>query len=174
MSELAARYAKALYSVGPDEGTLQETARAMMEDAELWEALCSPAVQPGEKKRVLLRLPLLDGHIILQRFYGLLAEKGRMELLPEIITAFEDQDLAAHGKARCVMTCAHEPEQAELDKLREALCKLHQKSDILFEIRVDPALVGGFTLEIGGMTYDKSVRGALAGLSRQLEERRMA
>ena len=34
--------------------------------------------------------------------------------------------------------------------------------------------LGGFTLELEGVTYDKSVRGALAGLTRQLEERRMA
>ena len=36
------------------------------------------------------------------------------------------------------------------------------------------SLLGGFTLELEGVTYDKSVRGALAGLTRQLEERRMA
>ena len=35
-------------------------------------------------------------------------------------------------------------------------------------------LLGGFTLELEGVTYDKSVRGALSGLKRQLEERRMA
>lgn len=45
---------------------------------------------------------------------------------------------------------------------------------MVFEIRIDPSLLGGFTLELEGVTYDKSVRGALAGLSRQLEERRMA
>ena len=39
---------------------------------------------------------------------------------------------------------------------------------------MDPSLLGGFTLELEGVTYDKSVRGALAGLTRQLEERRMA
>ena len=44
----------------------------------------------------------------------------------------------------------------------------------LFDVRMDPSLLGGFTLELEGVTYDKSVRGALAGLTRQLEERRMA
>ena len=57
---------------------------------------------------------------------------------------------------------------------RLALCRLHHKQDVEFEVRTDPALLGGFTLEIEGMRYDKSVRGALAGLARQLEERRMA
>ena len=64
--------------------------------------------------------------------------------------------------------------EAELEKLKKALCRLHKKKDIVFDIRTDPSLVGGFTLELEGVTYDKSVRGALSGLSRQLEERRMA
>ena len=45
MSELARRYAEALYSLSSDEETLNATAQAMMGDAALWEALCSPAVQ---------------------------------------------------------------------------------------------------------------------------------
>ena len=65
-------------------------------------------------------------------------------------------------------------ELVELDKLRRALCRLHRKKDIQFDLRVDPELLGGFTLDIEGVTYDKSVRGALRRLGRQLEERRMA
>ena len=76
--------------------------------------------------------------------------------------------------ARCVVTCARAPGEEELNKLRAALCRLHHKKDIQFDIRVEPALLGGFTLDIEGVTYDKSVRGALRRLERQLEERRMA
>ena len=67
-----------------------------------------------------------------------------------------------------------ELEAGELDKLRRALCRLHRKKDIQFDLRVDPALLGGFTLDIEGVTYDKSVRGALRRLEQQLKERRMA
>ena len=174
MSELARRYAEALYAVSPDEETLKATAQAMMENAPLWESLCSPAVQAWEKERVLARLSILDGHGLLFNFYRLLAEKGRMALLPDILEAFHDRALAQRGAARCCLTCVHPPEKAELDKLRKALCRLHHKRDVVFDVRTDPSLLGGFTLEIEGVTYDKSVRGALAGLTRQLEERRMA
>ena len=67
-----------------------------------------------------------------------------------------------------------ELEAGELDKLRRALCRLHRKKDIQFDLRVDPELLGGFTLGIEGVTYDKSVRGALRRLEQQLKERRMA
>ena len=174
MSELAHRYAEALYSLSSDEETMNATAQAMMGDTALWEALCSPAVQAWEKERVLARLSILDGHNLLFHFYRLLAEKGRMVLLPDILEAFHDKALAQRGAARCRLTCVRSPEKAELDKLRQALCRLHHKQDVAFDIRTAPSLLGGFTLEIEGVTYDKSVRGALAGLTRQLEERRMA
>lgn len=174
MSELARRYALALYSVCPDEQTLEQTAHVLMDDATLWQILCSPAIQGQEKARVLARLPVLDGHGLLLNFYRLLAEKGRMTLLPEILEAFNEEVLRQKGMARCRLSCVRAPDAAELDKLRRALCRLHHKQDVIFEIRTDPSLLGGFTLEIEGVRYDKSVRGALSGLGRQLEERRMA
>ena len=75
---------------------------------------------------------------------------------------------------RCRLTCVRRPGEEALEKLKKALCKLHKKRDIVFDIQIDPSLLGGFTLELEGVTYDKSVRGALFGLKRQLEERRMA
>ena len=76
MSELARRYAEALYDLSPDEESLRATAQAMMADAALWESLRSPAVQAWEKEHILARLPVLEGHGLLLRFYCLLAEKG--------------------------------------------------------------------------------------------------
>ena len=156
MSELARRYAQALWQVSPDGEALERTARALMEEPALWEALCSPAVQAGEKGRVLARLPGLEEGGPLPHFYRLLAEKGRMALLPEIVEAFHGLELARRGGARCV------------------LCRLHHKKEVVFDVRTDPALLGGFTLDIEGVRYDKSVRGALGRMGRQLEERRMA
>lgn len=174
MSDLARRYAQALYGLTDDEEALRRTAGALMEDTALWAALRSPAVRAEEKERILARLPDLEGCGTLLHFYQLLAVKGRMDLLPEILDAFRDLALAQRDCARCVLTCVRPLEAAELSKLRLALCRLHHKRDILFDVRMDPSLLGGFTLELEGVTYDKSVHGALAGLTRQLEERRMA
>lgn len=174
MTELARRYAHALYGIFPDEGTLERTAGELMKDHALWESLCSPAVQAQEKERILARLPVLDGHRILLSFYSLLADKGRMALLPEVVKAFHEKALAERGAASCRMTCVREPEAEELEKLRKVLCHLHRKQDVVFDIHIQPDIIGGFLLEIEGVTYDKSVRGTLSGMFRQLEERRMA
>ena len=120
------------------------------------------------------RLPGLEEGGPLPHFYRLLAEKGRMALLPEIVEAFHGLELARRGGARCVLTCVRPLEAEELEKLRAALCRLHHKKEVVFDVRTDPALLGGFTLDIEGVRYDKSVRGALGRMGRQLEERRMA
>ena len=172
MTELARRYARALYESAP-EAALETSARQMQDQPELWQALCSPAILPEEKQRVLARLPFLEEGLLLQ-FYNLLAKNGRMALLPEIVEAFSQCKLQAQGAAKCVLRCAQPPSQQTIEKLRRALCRLHEKSDIQFEIQIDPQLLGGFTLELEGVLYDKSVRGALKGMRRHLEERRMA
>lgn len=135
MSELARRYAQALWQVSPDGEALERTARALMEEPALWEAFCSPAVQAGEKGRVLARLPGLEEGGPLPHFYRLLAEKGRMALLPEIVEAFHGLELARRGGARCVLTCVRPLEAEELEKLRAALCRLHHKKEIVFDVR---------------------------------------
>ncbi len=174
MSELSCRYAKALWPIMPDRAVLEETAGVLMGTQPLWEALCSPAVQAREKARVLERLPALDGHAVLKHFYCLLAEKGRMALLPQILEDVRDLELAEHNTARCVLTSARPLGQEELEKLRAALCRLHGRDNVVFTTRVNPALLGGFTLEIEGVTYDKSAQGALRRLKQRLEERQMA
>ena len=89
-------------------------------------------------------------------------------------SALAGLELARRGGTRCMLTCVRPLEAEELEKLRAALCRLHHKKEIVFDVRTDPALLGGFTLDIEGVRYDKSVRGALGRMGRQLEERRMA
>ena len=56
-----------------------------------------------------------------------------------------------------------------LDAFKESLVE-ELGNKVAFTVPV----LGGFTLDIEGVRYDKSVRGALGRMGRQLEERRMA
>lgn len=171
MSELSSRYAQALYEVCPDEPALRAAAGTLTASQALWEALNDPTVRPGEKKRVLSRV--LDGtRDEVLHFLSLLCDKGRMDLLPGVLADFHTMALAGRNAAHCVMTCVHEPDEEQKGRLRELLCRLHHKSDVALEVRLDPDLIGGFTLDIEGVTYDRSVRGELRTLERHLEGRR--
>lgn len=170
MSVLAERYAGALFALGGTDVDLDAVTDFLTGNAPLWEALCSPAVTPEEKCRVLSRLPVIADRPLIGRFCTLLARKGRFPLLSEISSALRARMLEARNAAVCVMRCVRPPDEAERAALCKALCRLHQKSEVLLDIRTDPGLLGGFTLQIEGVVYDKSVRGHLTALAQQLRD----
>ena len=126
MSELARRYAQALYEVMPDETGLRATAEALMGQSELWAALCAPTVRAEEKKRLLGRLPELDGHGTLLRFYRLLAEKDRMALLRVLLPmekAKREQLLPALQQLRACI-CGALTQRGGLDTASESAAQI--------------------------------------------------
>lgn len=171
MKELAARYAQALYPLCPEEETLRTAAGILTGSAELWGVCTDPTIRPEAKKRVLARV-LADVPEPLLHFFDLLCDKGRMALLPEILEEFHALALAERGMGRCLMTCARVPDPDQRRRLRAKMARLHHKSDVELDIRLDPALIGGFVLEMDGVRYDQSVRGRLTALERRLEGRR--
>ena len=170
MSELARRYALALEAAGVSTEEFLESAGAILEVPVLWDALKSPAIHPREKQAVLDRLPLWDEHSSLLRFYKHLAKKNRLPLLPEIAAASHIIRLERQDRAVCQVTCVHIPSMAQQNRLRETLQKQHHKKSVDLEFHVDPTLLGGYILEIEGVTYNLSLQGKLRGLSRYLEE----
>lgn len=170
MRELSHRYALALFEKFPHEDQLEAATARLRENPALWEALTSPAVLPQEKAAVLSRLSFLTEAPELLHFFQVLAHRGRVGLLPEIGEEFHRLALNLRNAAECVMTCVHEPDEAQQEKIRALLRKLHHKSEVRLLLRTDPALLGGFTLNIEGVTYDQSVRGRFKRLARYLEE----
>ncbi len=173
MSELARRYAEACFGLAMDKERFAHAARLIADTAPLRRVLEDPTIDWREKERVLDRLSILTEDAQLLNFYKLLARKNRMPLLPEISQAFHALDLEAHNTAVCRMRCVHIPDETQREKLRKRLCALHHRDAVELEIETDPDLLGGFVLEIDGVTYDRSVLGRLRDMKQQLQERRM-
>jgi F-type H+-transporting ATPase subunit delta len=173
MGELARRYAAACYDLSPDEPGFSAAANYVADCAPLRRTLEDPTIDWREKIRVLDQLPVLAEKPLLRNFFRLLVKKGRIRLLGEIAKEFRSLDLEKQNAALCRMTCVQVPDPARLEQIKAALCQRHHRSRVLLEIRQDPALLGGFTLEMDGVTYDHSVRGSLRNLTRQLQERRI-
>ncbi len=170
MSELACRYARALYPLHPNEDDLRRAAGVLTGSQPLWEVLTDPTVAPDGKKRVLGRV-LTGTPEPLVHFFDLLCDKGRMSFLPDILEEFHTIALADRGAGHCVMNCVTPPDEDQRRRLAAKLARLHNRSEVELEVRLNPALIGGFTLELDGITYDHSVRGRLKSLERQLEGR---
>ena len=171
MTELIQRYAAALYDLAQtDDMGLTGAAQELLEQTQLWKALTSSAVQVEEKKELIRSAAPLAGLEPLQAFLCLLAEEGHLDLFPDILEEVRQLELAADGGAVCVMTCAHKPDQAALEDVRKAVCRLRNLDRVVLQVKIDPELLGGFVLEVQGVTYDRSVKGRLERLAKGLEK----
>ena len=124
-----------------------------------------------EKHALLERLLRDKTTPLLLNFYRLLCDRERIFLLPRILTCYHALCLDAEQAAEATLRCARPLAEADREQLSQALCRLHGKNRVELLTRLDPSLIGGFVIQLGDMTYDKSVRGMLRGLQRSLKER---
>ena len=168
MTEPQRRYAKALFAVCPDEEALRAGTQALFSCPELLSALENPCVPQEEKSAVLDRV-LTSVSPELIRFFKLLTQVGRLRLLPGISAALHDLVLAEQNAARGVLRAAFAPSENEAEALAAALAKRHGLTRVELTVETDPTLLGGFVLEVQGVTYDKSILGSLRALARALK-----
>ena len=72
-----------------------------------------------------------------------------------------------NGALKAVLRCVTEPSQDQLKGFRDFLQKKYKVADVLIEVRIEPAVHGGFILDVGSDEYDWSTRGR----ERQFENR---
>lgn len=171
MRPLELRYAQALFELTREEAQLCSDTELLTGDGALWKALCSPCVRAAEKRALLERLLRGKTSPQLLNFYRLLCDRGRISLLPRIRTGYHALCLDAEQAAEATLRCARPLSGADLERLSRALCRLHGKTRVDLRTQLDPSLIGGFVIQLGDRTYDKSVRGMLRGLESSLKER---
>lgn len=169
MSTPAFRYAAALYRTGCPVERLCETADYLTDSPPLWEALCSPVVEVREKTAVLACGPLLQ-RMCAAAFLRAAGGEGPVPLLPDIVEEYQRLERKQKGEGLCRLRCARDPGDQALGALARRLCKKYGYQSLTFAIELDPAVLGGFVLEIDGVTYDKSVQGQLHALAQNLRE----
>ncbi len=96
-----------------------------------------------------------------------LAENGRLTVLPEIAALFEELKREAERVLKVNVRSAAPIDQAETAKLKDAL-KRRFGRDIELEQTIDPSVIGGAVIDAGDVVIDGSVRGRLARLEQAL------
>jgi len=166
--KVANRYAKALFTLAVEQGNLD----AVHQDMELIRGLNHP-----EFSRMLAS-PVINsvfgGKItpLCQSFFNLVFRKGRALSLKEIGESFEDMYLDHQGFVKAELTTAT-PVSDELKKeivaKLEALPQMTGKRVLLSE-RIDPAIIGGYVLQVGDQSLDASIRRDLQVIKTQFVE----
>lgn len=131
----------------------------------------APDVVSGEEKKNLLQTALgapLSPEM--DRFLSLLIRNGRMELVPDILRDFVSLYRRSIGVRKAHLTAVAPPSDHLLQSLK-ALVKSKTGDDVVIEVDVDPALVGGFVLDLDAYLLDASIKRQLDLIREQFIER---
>ncbi len=178
MSQLARRYAKALFAVAKEQSDVEPVRRALddldrtwADSRELRLLFESPAVVADVRRKVLdaiatrMSLPVSVKHTCF-----LLSDRRRMRFLPDVVAAFRALSEGEAGTARVeVVTATPMPDSyyAEIQRAIEAA----SGQKVLLEKKQDPAILGGVITRMAGRVLDGSLRTRLAELGDQLLDR---
>ena len=173
----ATRYAKALLDVAVRESDPAQIERemadivtAMFEHDELRRVMTNPAVPQHARLGVVRALvERARAQPPLAKLLLMLAERGRLELLPDLLDVYRERLLAHGNVVRASVTSAVPLATEKVTALEQRLGGLTGKQ-VQLTIDVDPSLVGGVVARIGSTVYDGSIRTQLEKMKQQLIE----
>ena len=176
MSVAANRYSRALMDVlYPDKAEagldqLQSFAALLKEVPDARRLLENPTMVGDRRNKLLQEISgALGFDRRVRNFIGILLDKGRLELLEEIIDAYRRLLDDRMGIVRALVTTARPLDAAEQNELAMKLMKRTGKK-IRMEVAVDSSLIGGVVAQVGSTIYDGSVRTQLQAFKNRLVE----
>ncbi len=152
--------------------SLSALGEAVEKTPKLAEAFRNPVLSSEEKKKVVLALldvagvgakPAGDEEPVEKRFCALLADKGRLDLLPAIAADFGVMLDDACGISRGVVTTAVELDEEHMDSIKKTL-ESQTGRKLVLEFVIEPSIIGGIVLRVGDSVYDASLRAQLDNL----------
>ena len=172
------RYARALFAVGLEKGDaeieaygkdLAGIAEALAGAPELMKVFRNPIFRNADKKVVVGKLlDKLSSSPTIKNFCYLLADKNRLNCLPEIDAYFGVLLDEAQGLVRGEFITAVELDGAKQDELKKRL-EDQLKNKLVLDFAADPAILGGVVLKVGDKVLDASLRAQLSILKENIK-----
>lgn len=174
-SQVAARYAQAIYEIGEESGQLMRlsselslAAEHIAGSKELSVALTDPGVSESQRFAILQSLagPLGLGEITLNAL-KLLVRRHRVGELADIATALTARSDARLGVVRVKVTSARPLSDNYYERLASQL-EQGMRRKVQLEKFVDSNLIAGLVIQVGNNIIDGTVRGRLDKYEHQL------
>lgn len=177
MSAISKRYAKALVELGAERqmvelfgAELAQVSAIFVAQAPLRLLMESPTFAPEKKGALLTDLAeLLQVSTEMRNFLGLLLAKGRLSYLAEIEADFRRLADELSGVVRALVTAATSLEAGQHQAIRTSLERQTGKK-VELKAQVDPSLIGGLQVEVGGRLFDGSLKTQLKRLEETLQK----
>lgn len=178
--QIPARYAKALFEVARENGIIERVAgdlggflRILGEERKLAKLLRHPGIGPEIKSDLLdeiCRRMRFSRQV--KDFLKLLLTKKRLGQLAEIFKDFQQMVLEFDEKVHILVECAHPLSSRSKGSLRDRLKEVLAR-EVVLNMKVNPALIGGLRIRFGDTVYDGSVKRRLELIREALVEKRL-
>lgn len=170
------RYAKAIYEVALEKGCQKELygkmkliSSAFVEEPGLNATLNNPFVSVSDKEALILTAASAKADDKdLASILELLRQNGRIGMIRDIAIAYEDIYRKENHIFRVTVTAAAPMEPAEENRLKDLIASHLGGAKMEYTFRVDPDLIGGFTVSIENERLDASVKNELKQLRLKL------
>ena len=168
MSKIASTYAQALFDAALESNVLEDIKNdfnvirsVMKEQPQFMGILTLP------KLELIKTIFSKDASQILVNFLMVLIDKDRINLLTEIMIAYNELVNQHFGILEGTVYSAVALSEGQLTELTYAFTKkLNQK--VKLNVEIDPSLLGGYKVNLGNVVYDNSIKLQLKNLKNNL------
>ncbi len=175
-SKISKRYAKALLSLGQEEGQYAEYGQNLQEFADFCSAndeffrVVSNQVFALEDRKKIIETILDKSSFsdMVKNFIKLLLDKNRMGAIKEVTDHYSRLTDELSNITRAEVITAKPLKADALDRLVQALKGLTSK-DVKVNVSEDESIMGGLIVKTGDLVLDGSVRTQLEGLRESLK-----
>jgi F-type H+-transporting ATPase subunit delta len=175
-SRISRRYAKALLSIGQEDGKYEEYGQNLKEFGEFcsgnidfFQVISNQVFSVEDRRKVLDSVLQKSGFSdVIKNFLRLLLDKDRIEAVLSITDYYTKLMDEISNITRATVISARPLKNADLGKLEKAVADLTAKT-VKMEVTEDESLIGGLVVKIGDLVLDGSVKAQLEGLKESLK-----
>ncbi len=175
MSALGRRYAKALLELAREQNQTDQVVRDTQALTDAWKAssdlrelVANPVVpKPALRSAMDAIMDKLGATKLVRNTIGVLADRGRLQYLPDVLDALEALSEAEAGRVRAEVISAKPLDDAYYNRLKDKLQRATGQQIVLVK-RQDPSLIGGVVTRIGDRVFDGSISNRLNELRETL------
>ena len=171
LSEIAARYATALFELAEEKNQLDQIAsdlrelkKLLAESEDLRRLVRSPVLTRADQAKAMAAvLEKANASQITRNFVALAAGNRRLFALGAMIDSYLAMLAARRGEVTAEVTVAAPLSEAQERNLAETLRKL-VGAKVSVELKIDRGLLGGLIVKLGSRLFDSSLRTKLRKL----------
>lgn len=171
---ISVRYAKALYDLANESKVAKEVyehsfivSQTINTTSDFYYILHNPVILPSEKEKIINNLLGNKVHPLLCSFINLMVKKRRESYVINALLIYQKIYREQAGLVRVVIETPAELGEDLKDNILAFVKNKFNKIPEL-EVRLVPALIGGFVVEVEGLLIDLSVSGQLARVKKAL------